>query len=84
MLNTTSSEPFHPLRGRPLKPEQRQARRLAEAVARELARIKDALQPRESSAEIKPRAKDPPKAWERAGRVQGKAEGRPGIGRMGL
>ncbi|AVJ33701.1 hypothetical protein CLM74_13465 [Stenotrophomonas sp. MYb57] len=49
---------------------QQQARRLAEAGTRELERVKEALQPRKPPAETKPRAKDPMKAWVRAGRHQ--------------
>lgn len=52
----------------PTREQQQQARRLAEAGAGELARIKEALEPRRPPKETKPRARDPMKAWVRAGR----------------
>lgn len=45
-----------------------QARRLAEAGAKELERVKEALEPRRALKETKPRARDPMKEWVRAGR----------------
>lgn len=66
----TDSTPIHPpapLPGLPPTPEQlQQARRLAEAGARELERVKQALEPRRPPAVTKPRAKDPQKARVRA------------------
>lgn len=52
----------------PTREQQQQARRLAEAGTVELARIKEALEPRRPPKETKPRAKDPMKAWVSAGR----------------
>ncbi|WP_430544075.1 hypothetical protein [Stenotrophomonas maltophilia] len=64
LLDTTPAEPLEPLPGLPPTPEQQQqARRLAEAGVRELARIKEVLEPRRPPKETKPRAKDPTKAW---------------------
>lgn len=54
----------------PPREQQQQARRLAEAGTAELARIKEALEPRRPPKETKPRARDPMKAWVRAGREQ--------------
>ena len=54
----------------PTREQQQQARRLAEAGAKELERVKEALQPRKPPAMTKPRAKDPKKAWIRAGLAQ--------------
>ncbi len=51
----------------PTREQRQQARRLAEAGRLELARIKEALEPRPPPTEIKPRAKDPMKAWVREG-----------------
>ncbi len=68
LLDATPSEPLEPLPGLPpTREQQQQARRLAEAGTVELARIKEALEPRRPPKEIKPRAKDPMKAWVRAG-----------------
>jgi len=68
LLDTTPSEPLEPLPGLPpTREQQQQARRLAEAGAAELARIKEALEPRRPTKETKPRARDPMKAWVRAG-----------------
>ncbi len=47
-----------------------QARRLAEAGAKEVERVKEALEPRRPPKEIKPRARYPMKASVRAGREQ--------------
>ena len=52
----------------PTREQQQQARRLAEAGAKGVERIKAALEPRKPPAETKPRAKDPMKAWVTAGR----------------
>ncbi|PWQ87167.1 hypothetical protein DKY64_04995 [Stenotrophomonas maltophilia] len=54
----------------PTREQQQQARRLAEAGAAELARIKEALEPRRPPKEIKPRPRDARKAWVRAGLEQ--------------
>lgn len=65
----TDSAPIQlppPLPGLPPTREQQQARRLAEAGARELERVKEALEPRRPPAVTKPRAKDPQKARVRA------------------
>lgn len=70
LLDSTPSEPLEPLPGLPPTLEQQQqARRLAEAGAKEIERIKEALEPRKAPAVTKPRAKGPMKAWERAGRA---------------
>lgn len=50
----------------PTREQQQQSRRLAEAGAKEVERIKEALEPRRPPAETKPRARDPMKAWVRA------------------
>lgn len=74
LLDTTPSEPLDPLPGLPpTREEQQQARRLAEAGAKEIERIKAALEPRRPAKEIKPRAKDPMKAWVIAGRAVGRS-----------
>jgi len=54
----------------PTREQQQQARRLAEAGTAELERVKDALEPRRPPVVTKPRAKDPLKAWVRAGRAR--------------
>lgn len=70
LLDTTPSEPLEPLPGLPpTREQQQQARRLAEAGAVELARIKEVLEPRRLPKKTKPRAKDPTKAWMRAERA---------------
>ncbi|EMF58902.1 Hypothetical protein EPM1_4172 [Stenotrophomonas maltophilia EPM1] len=52
----------------PTREQQQQARRLAEAGATEIERIKAALEPRKPPAETKPRARDVrSKAWVSAG-----------------
>ena len=64
LLDATPAEPLEPLPGLPpTRERQQQARRLAEAGALELARIKEALEPRRPPNETKPRPKDPMKAW---------------------
>lgn len=69
LLDTTPSEPLEPLPGLPPTLEQQQqARRLAEAGAKEVERIKAALEPRRPPKEIKPRARDPMKARFRSSR----------------
>lgn len=68
LLDARPSEPLDPLPGLPpTREQQQQARRLAEAGAAELARIKEALEPRRPLKETKPRPKDARKAWMRAG-----------------
>jgi hypothetical protein len=68
LLDTTPSEPLEPLPGLPpTREQQQQARRLAEAGVREVARIKEALDPRRPPV-AKPMAKGPIKAWARVGR----------------
>lgn len=54
----------------PTREQRQQARRLAEATAAATARVREALEPRRSPKETKPRARDPMKAWVRAGREQ--------------
>ncbi|PZS71252.1 hypothetical protein [Stenotrophomonas maltophilia] len=54
----------------PTREQQQQARRLAEAGTMEVARIKEALEPRRPPEETKPRARDPMKARVRAGLQQ--------------
>lgn len=71
MVDTTLIEPPEPLPGLPpTREQQQQARRLAEAGTTELERVKEALEPRKPPAVTKPRAKDPMKAWVRAGHRQ--------------
>ena len=70
LLDTTQVVPRGPLLGLQPTREQQQARRLAEAGALEMARIKEALEPRRPPKETKPRARHPMKAWVRAGREQ--------------
>ena len=54
----------------PTREQQQQARRLAEAGRLELARIKEAPEPRRPPKETKPKARDSMKAWVRARRAQ--------------
>lgn len=69
LTDSTPIQPPPPLPGLPpTREQQQQARRLAEAGAEQVARIMEALKPRRPPAETKPRAKDPMKAWVRAGR----------------
>ncbi|MHC1666132.1 hypothetical protein ACODUI_13395 [Stenotrophomonas geniculata] len=64
LTDSTPIQPEPPLLGLPPTCEQQQqARRLAEAGAREIERIKAALEPRKPPAETKPRVKDPIRAW---------------------
>lgn len=67
----TDSTPIQPSAPPPSLPptseQQQQARRLAEAGAKEVERIKAALEPRKPPAEAKPRARDARKAWVQAG-----------------
>ncbi|WP_285308886.1 hypothetical protein [Stenotrophomonas maltophilia] len=59
LTDSTSIQLPPPLPGLPPTREQRQqARRLAEAGAKEIERIKAALEPRKPPAETKPRARD--------------------------
>lgn len=71
LLDATPVEPLDPLPGLPpTREQQQQARRLAEVGAKEIERIKEALQPRRPPKETKPKARDPMKAWVRAGQAQ--------------
>ncbi|HEL4110830.1 TPA: hypothetical protein UM343_000952 [Stenotrophomonas maltophilia] len=72
LTDTTPIQPPPPLPGLPpTREQQQQARRLAEAGAKEVERIKAALEPRKPPAETKPRARDVrSKAWVRAGLQQ--------------
>lgn len=71
LIDSTPIQLPPPLPGLPpTREQQQQARRLEEAVTKELERVKDALQPRKPPAVTKPRAKDPKKAWIRAGLAQ--------------
>lgn len=71
LLDATPSEPLEPLPGLPpTREQQQQARRLAEAGAKEVERIKAALEPRKPPTETKPRPRDGRKAWLRAGLQQ--------------
>ncbi len=71
LTDTTPIQPASPPPGLPpTREQQQQARRLAEAGTMEVARIKEALEPRRPLKETKPRARDPMKAWVRAGRKQ--------------
>lgn len=70
LTDSTPIQPEPPLPGLPpTREQQQQARRLAEAGAKEIERIKAALEPRRPPKEIKPRAKDPMKAWVIAGQA---------------
>ncbi len=71
LTDSTPIQPPPPLPGLPpTREQQQQARRLAEAGAKEVERIKAALEPRKPPAMTKPRPKDPMKAWVNAGRQQ--------------
>ncbi len=71
LTDSTPIQPPPPLPSLPpTREQQQQARRLAEAGAVELARIKEALEPGRPPKETKPRTRDPMKAWVRAGRAQ--------------
>lgn len=72
LTDSTPIQPEPPLPGLPpTREQQQQARRLAEAGAKEVERIKAALEPRKPPAETKPRARDArTKAWVRAGLQQ--------------
>jgi hypothetical protein len=67
LTDSTPIRPAPPLPGLPPTREQQQARRLAEAGAKEVKRIKAALEPRKPPVETKPCPRDARKAWVRAG-----------------
>ncbi|WP_414495450.1 hypothetical protein [Stenotrophomonas maltophilia] len=69
LTDSTPIQPEPPLPGLPpTREQQQQARRLAEAGAKEVEQIKAALEPRKPPTEMKPRARDArTKAWVRAG-----------------
>lgn len=63
LVDSTPTELPPPMPGLPPTPEQlQQARRLDEANAVALARLKEAFEPRKPPAATKPRARDPQKA----------------------
>ncbi|MGE8452931.1 MAG: hypothetical protein ACN6OP_20395 [Pseudomonadales bacterium] len=71
LTDSTPIQPAPPPPGLPLtREQQQQARRLAEAGAKEIERIKEALEPRRPPKETKPRPRDARKAWVRAGLQQ--------------
>lgn len=71
LTDSTPIQPPPPLPGLPpTREQQQQARRLAEAGAKEIERIKEALEPRRPSKKTKPRPKDARKAWMTAGLQQ--------------
>lgn len=71
LTDSTPIQPPPPLPGLPpTREQQQQARRLAEAGAEQVARIKEALEPGRPPAETKPRARDSMKVWVRAGQAQ--------------
>ncbi|WQI19738.1 hypothetical protein U2S91_16545 [Stenotrophomonas maltophilia] len=71
LTDSTQIQPAPPPPGLPpTREQQQQARRLAEAGAKEIERIKEALEPRRPPKETKPRPKDARKAWVRAGLQQ--------------
>ncbi|HDS1543831.1 TPA: hypothetical protein QEL09_000162 [Stenotrophomonas maltophilia] len=71
LIDSTPIQLPSPLPGLPPTREQRQqARRLAEAGAKEVERIKAALEPRRPPRETKPRARGPMKAWVGAAQAQ--------------
>ncbi|MBH1476521.1 hypothetical protein I5U59_02945 [Stenotrophomonas maltophilia] len=68
LTDNTPIQPEPPLPALPpTREQQQQARRLAEAGAKEVERIKAALKPRKPPAEIKPPRKGARKVWVRAG-----------------
>ncbi len=68
LTDSTPIQPSPPLpRLPPTREQQQQARRLAEAGAKEVERIKAALEPRKPPTETKPRPRDARKEWMRAG-----------------
>ncbi|WP_329893423.1 MULTISPECIES: hypothetical protein [Stenotrophomonas] len=68
LTDSTPIQPPPPLPGLPpIREQQQQARRLAEAGAKEVERIKEALELRKPPVETKPRPRDARKAWVRAG-----------------
>ncbi|MGB5939354.1 MAG: hypothetical protein WBG81_07985 [Rhodanobacter sp.] len=71
LTDSTPIQLLPPLPGMPpTREQQQQARRLAEAGAKEVERIKEVLEPRRPPKETEPRARDPMKAWVRAGKEQ--------------
>ena len=71
LLEANPGEPLEPLPGLPpTREQQQQARRLAEATSAATARVREALEPRRAPKKTKPGAKDPMKAWVRAGMRQ--------------
>ncbi len=71
LTDSTPIQPEPSLPGLPpTREQQQQARRLAEAGAKEIERIKAALEPRRPPKETKPRPRDARKAWVRAGLQQ--------------
>jgi len=67
LTDNTPIQPVSPLPGLPpTREQQQQARRLADAVTKDLERVKAALEPIRPPAATKPRAKDPQKARVRA------------------
>ncbi|MBH1635629.1 hypothetical protein I5U65_10865 [Stenotrophomonas maltophilia] len=68
LTDSTPIPPPPPLPGLPpTREQQQQARRLAEAGAEQVARIKEALEPRKPATISKPRPRDARKEWVRAG-----------------
>nr|WP_256994053.1 hypothetical protein [Stenotrophomonas indicatrix] len=71
MVDGSPGEPLPPLPGLPPTPEQlQQARRLAEAGAKELELVRQALEPRSPPAVSKPKANGTARAWFKAGGAQ--------------
>jgi hypothetical protein len=71
LTDSTPIQPPPPMPGLPpTREQQQQAQRAAEMGLQELERVKAALEPRKPPAVTKPRAKDPKKAWIRAGLAQ--------------
>ncbi|MCU1033269.1 hypothetical protein JAK64_05830 [Stenotrophomonas maltophilia] len=70
LIDSTPIQPSPSLLGLPpTREQQQQARRLAEAGAKEIERIKAGLEPHRPPKETKPRAKDLMKGWVRARRM---------------
>ncbi|HEL4239253.1 TPA: hypothetical protein UM793_001117 [Stenotrophomonas maltophilia] len=70
LTDSTPIQPPPPPGLPPTREQQQQARRLAEAGAKEVERIKAALEPRRPPRETKPKAGDPMKAWVGAAQAQ--------------